>query len=116
MNVTAPELGFLEGNNGHPVWYVLRQYVSPTFSCNKNNTNNKLHENTKHDIPLWLARPLARNSFAQLDLPPFYGPKFAADIHASGKAVPVGGFCKYFYRFGEKYCALYDGSSSQFYV
>lgn len=73
----VPGLGFLEGN-----------------------LERDLHENSRVDIPFWLAQPLAMKGYIDMELPSCFGERIRNDLDASALSVNVKQLSSYFYQLG----------------
>jgi GINS complex subunit 3 len=92
----VPDLGFLDTSNTfHSHYHQLQGNQQQGAG-----SNHDLPEGSKVELPLWLARELARYNFVTIELPKHYGRKMRDTINASALNLNLKEYSPYFFEVG----------------
>ena len=85
-------------------------------SCVATGVCVQLAQESRVEVPLWLATTLAIRSYVTLELPRVFQPAFREMLLADPAVVDLHSKCSYFYEFGIKIATLSESTHTQYMV
>eukprot|EP00124_Ichthyophonus_hoferi_P001220 Ihof_evm13s58 gene=Ihof_evmTU13s58 len=86
---------------------IMKRDAPNLGKLDPSNQSPHITEDTRFEIPFYMAHDFAKKGWADIELPRFYGPKYLGKLQAGAETVPLSEWCPHYYHLGLHLVRLY---------